>query len=54
MLSSYAREGLVRYKEKFLHGNSDQALKQTSQGSGGITILEEFRKCVDMASEDMV
>lgn len=40
--------------EKFLHLKGYQALEQPAQGSGWVTSLEEFKRCIDVALRDMV
>lgn len=39
----------IRYYKIFLHQKCHRALEQSAQGSGWVTILRVFERCVDVA-----
>lgn len=50
----YGHLGRFRLDKKCFHCKDGQALEQVSQGSGRITILEAFKRCVDVAFSALV
>lgn len=48
MALSCSRGDLNWILEKFPHRKGYQALQQAAQASGGISICEVFRRCVDV------